>query len=187
VLCLTCGGSHEAHAAVAAVWPAAEPERRLEAQCERLRSMRVLDAFRVWVDATAAGEGKICPGCHTFIQKVEGCHSMTCDCGVGFCWLCGAVSVRPSDSALIKANARVIGHDHFRAVNQTYFSSPAAVQHRVLETDTPACRGVMYDHHDRAAFARANVYKHPTIDSLHRHMCGSLPAPQALVDEAAAV
>ena len=93
--------------------------------------------------------------------------------------------MRPSDSALIKANARAIGHDHLRAGWTEEFSSPAAVRHRVLETDTPACRGVLFDHDDRAAFARANVYKHPTIDSLHRHMYG-LPAPQGLVDEAAA-
>jgi len=30
-----------------------------------------------------------CPSCRMIVNKVEGCHHLTCRCGYEFCWLCG--------------------------------------------------------------------------------------------------
>ena len=30
-----------------------------------------------------------CPGCKAVVQRLSGCNSMICRCGVKFCYLCG--------------------------------------------------------------------------------------------------
>lgn len=42
---------------------------------------------------TWAGENNVkqCPSCRVWVEKVEGCHHISCKCGVHFCWICAGV------------------------------------------------------------------------------------------------
>ncbi|KAJ3565443.1 hypothetical protein NP233_g7623 [Leucocoprinus birnbaumii] len=34
---------------------------------------------------------KRCPSCRAWVEKTEGCHHMTCTCGIHFCWICSGI------------------------------------------------------------------------------------------------
>ncbi|KXN86202.1 hypothetical protein AN958_10390 [Leucoagaricus sp. SymC.cos] len=39
----------------------------------------------------AENNAKKCPSCRVWVEKTEGCHHMTCKCGIHFCWICSGV------------------------------------------------------------------------------------------------
>lgn len=41
-------------------------------------------------DARVDENTKICPGCHSRVEKDGGCNHISCPCGTHFCWLCNA-------------------------------------------------------------------------------------------------
>jgi len=42
-----------------------------------------------FIDLMKARKFKQCPKCHYWIEKSEGCNSMSCRCGLTFCYGCG--------------------------------------------------------------------------------------------------
>lgn len=53
---------------------------------------------------------KLCPGCQIGIERIDGCNTITCRCGLIFCWLCGVHLVAVTDP-----DAWNLAHSHFRA------------------------------------------------------------------------
>ena len=45
------------------------------------------EEFETWIRRDPRNRKK-CPKCTTPIEKIEGCHHMTCKCGAHICWLC---------------------------------------------------------------------------------------------------
>ncbi|KAL1748221.1 hypothetical protein HDZ31DRAFT_30262 [Schizophyllum fasciatum] len=66
---------------------------RLEHSCDGSTELAALMRDRGW---------KACPGCHTNIQKTEGCNHMTCPspgCNMHFCYACGQAIVQSTRRA----------------------------------------------------------------------------------------
>lgn len=71
---------------------AARPAKK--AQCEEkfpwikaYAQTRVHDIALVrWIQENS---GQVCPGCHTGVERSEGCFHMSCSCGTHFCYECG--------------------------------------------------------------------------------------------------
>jgi len=65
--------------------------------------------LRAW-----AGENNVkqCPSCQAWVEKVEGCHHISCRCGVHFCWICAGV---------FDANSI---YDHMTRVHGDWYNDP---------------------------------------------------------------
>ena len=141
----------------------------------------VLAEYRAWALDSRPDKVQTCPGCDVYVSNCGGCHAMTCSCGTSFCWLCRKIVVRADDDALHKANTSSLTHDHFRS--DEILGSPQAVQQRVLDTATRACRGKLFSlDFGRGEVSAADVEQ--SFDAMHRRKCGGLPAPPQLVAEA---
>jgi hypothetical protein len=56
---------------------------------------------------TAKSEGwQTCPGCKAVVQRLSGCNSIKCRCGVNFCYLCGMKMSKCRHGACLRVNAR---------------------------------------------------------------------------------
>ncbi len=60
--------------------------------CEEYRATRdpVLGEQR-FLEFVAGAKFKQCPNCRLWVEKDDGCNSLTCRCGIHFCYRCGGI------------------------------------------------------------------------------------------------
>ncbi|XP_071115799.1 uncharacterized protein [Haliotis cracherodii] len=56
--------------------------------------------------------GKSCPKCSRFIEKISGCPNMTCPCGAKFCWRCATLTSHQCHTCLPKEQRDFIIEEH---------------------------------------------------------------------------
>ncbi|KIK01717.1 hypothetical protein K443DRAFT_678132 [Laccaria amethystina LaAM-08-1] len=69
-------------------------------------SLCVEDEATQQLRCAAISEGwQTCPGCRAVVQRLEGCNSIMCRCGVNFCYLCGMKMKNCRHGQCLRVNA----------------------------------------------------------------------------------